>query len=58
MFEQPVLDLGEQLMRFLIDDAIGKGEFELRVGKEPIWESVLGFWVCKAGEAAEVPPVG
>ena len=45
-------------MGFLIDDAIGQGEFELRVGKEPIGESVLGFWVSKAGEAAEVPPVG
>ena len=58
LFEQPVLDLGEDFMRFLIDDAIGHGEFELRVGKEPIGESVLWFWVREAGKAAEVPPVG
>ena len=41
----------------LIDDAIGQSEPELRVGKEPIGESVLGFGVGKAGEATEVPPI-
>jgi hypothetical protein len=58
LIEQPVLDLGEHLMGFLIDDAFGKSEFELRVGKEPILKSVLRFWVGKSGKAAEVPPVG
>ena len=57
LFEQPVFDLGEHLMGFLIDDAIGKGEFELRVGKEPILKPVQRFWIGEASEAAEVPPV-
>ena len=58
LIKQPVLDLREHLMGSLIDDAFGKGKFELRVGIEPILKPVLGFWVGKAGQAAEVPPVG
>ena len=58
LIEQPVLDLGEYLMRFGVDNAFGKSELELRVGKEPIGETVLRFWVGKAGKSAKVPPVG
>ena len=32
-------------MRFGVDDAFGKGELELRIGKEPIGEAVLRLWV-------------
>ena len=46
------------IMCFGVSDAFGKSEFELRVGKEPIGETVLRFWVGKAGKAAKVPPVG
>ena len=58
LIEQPVLNLGEHFMRFLIDNAFGKRKFELRVGEKPIGEAVLRFWVGKAGKAAKVPPVG
>ena len=36
LIEQPVLDLGEHLMRSLIDDASGMRKFELRVGKKAV----------------------
>ena len=58
LIEQPVLNLGKHLMSFCVGDAFGECEFELRVGKEPIWEPVLRFWVGKAGKAAKVPPGG
>ena len=58
LIEQPVLNLGEHFMRFLIDNAFGKRKFELRVGEKTIGEPVLGFWVGEASQAAKVPPVG